>query len=601
MLYMNESLEALIKLMAERKTDIYIVPTADYHGSEYVGEYFQIREYLTGFSGSAGTLVVVKEEAYLFTDGRYHLQAERELNGSGIILMKSGLPGVPSVADFVVDCAQSGSVIGFDGRCISAKFYDSLVDKSEKAGKRLTFVTDEDLASRVWTSRPELKSRNVYELRIKNAGSTREEKIAALCSELRSRNIEYFVVTALDETAWLLNIRGADVLCNPVLLSFLVVSASSERVTIYLNRSNEYNVSFFTDLEINTRDYDDIYSVLSEQLEGRSVLIDNRTANCRIKESLKKSVLTEDISPIYLKKAVKNAAECSGERIAHIKDGVAMVRFLYWLKKSVGREKITEISAAEKLLALRREQEGFLDESFPAIMAYADNAAIIHYQANQDTNRELKNKGLILMDTGAHYDTGTTDITRTVALGPLSDEEKKAFTVVLAAHLRLINAVFLEGTGGRELDMLARSVLWRHGLEYRHGTGHGVGHILNVHEGPNTISIYRSVNNRELDIIREGMVTSCEPGYYKDGEYGIRHENLTLCKRGVENEYGQFLYFENLTMVPFDIEAVDKKYLSSEDIKYLNDYHRTVYERISPYLEGDELEFLKSCTREILP
>lgn len=595
---MNASLENLIKLMKERQIDVVIVPTSDYHGSEYVGSHFQAREHLTGFTGSAGTLVVVGEEAYLFTDGRYHLQAERELEGSQIILMKSGLEGVPSVLDFVVDKINDGGRIAFDGRCISASFYDTLVDKTKKAQKNVSFSLDEDLVSVVWSSRPKLESKTVTALRVKNAGLSREEKIAMLCEELRGKNIEYFVVTALDEIAWLLNIRGGDVQCNPVLVSYLLVSAYEDKITIYLNKSNDENVAFFSELEYVVKDYDEIYKNLSDQLENRSVLIDNRTANCLIKDSLKRAKLTEANSPIYLKKAIKNSAECAGERSAHIRDGVAMVKFLYWLRTNLSGGGISEISAGEKLLEFRKDQEGFLDESFPPIIAYKDNAAIIHYQASEETNRTLMESGLLLMDTGAHYDVGSTDITRTVALGETSPEEKKAFTLVLAAHLRLINARFLEGTGGKSLDMLAREVLWKHGLDYRHGTGHGVGHILNVHEGPNNISIYR-VKNLELDAFKEGMITSCEPGYYEAGAFGIRHENLMLCKKANANEYGQFMYFENLTMVPFDTSAIDKSYLSSEDVENLNAYHKMVYERISPYLEGEELKYLEECTREI--
>lgn len=582
-------IKELKEIIAGQGLAAYIVPTSDFHGSEYVGEHFQARKYLTGFTGSAGTLVIVGENAYLFTDGRYHLQAEAELNGSDIILMKSGLEGVPSVSDFLAESLNDGDVIGFDGRVVSISLAEKILGAGEKKGKHLSFSAGEDLVDSVWPNRPEIASKDITMLSYKATGATCEEKIEEVAGELAKKSIDYFVVTALDEIAWLLNIRGRDVECNPVMLGYLVLGVEDRSVTVFIDKGNQENVSKLSEMGLVVRGYGEVYDYIKEKLSG-NVFIDNRTANYRIRECLAGANIVTGNSPIYLAKAVKNQAELSGEVVAHLRDGVAMVKFLHWLSKEEDKASVSEISAAEKLLEFRQAQEGFIEESFEPIIAYKDHGAIIHYSATSESNRPLGNEGLLLMDTGAHYDVGTTDITRTIALGPVSEEEKKAYTLVLASHLRLLNAQFIAGTGGSALDLIAREPLWKHGMDYLHGTGHGIGHILNVHEGPNTIS-FRKLD-KSLDEIKPGMITSCEPGYYKDGEYGIRHESLMVARLGEKNKYGQFLYHEPLTMVPFDVSVIDWDYLSNEDVENLKKYHRMVYERISPFLAGEELEWL---------
>lgn len=586
-----KQIDELRGLMNERGIFAYIVPTDDFHGSEYVGEHFKLREYLSGFTGSAGTLVVTLDGAALWTDGRYFIQAERELSGSGIELMRGGEPQTPTIERFLLDKMPDNSTLGFDGRVIKAAFAMRLVKALQS--KNISLKTDEDLGGMVWTDRPPLSREPVFELSENVCGRSRGEKLTLIREKMKAENADCLAVSALDEIAWTLNLRGNDVAYNPVFLSFMLVY--TDRVELFAERS------IFTDElaeklrgdGVEILPYDGIYDAL-KSLSG-AVYTDLRSINYRMKSSLENARIISKPSPVSIMKAVKDPAEIDAEISAHIKDGVAVTRFMYRLKHSIGKEKITEISAAEMLEEFRKMGGGYLGQSFEPIMAYGEHGAIVHYSATEETNAVLEPRGLLLSDTGGHYLDGTTDITRTYVLGELSDEEKRAFTLVLAAHLELLGAVFPKGVRGSTLDGIARQSLWRNGLDFNHGTGHGVGFLLNVHEGPQRIS-WRTANDAPFEA---GMITSDEPGLYFEGKFGIRHESLLLCQNADWLPNDGFLCFEPLTCVPFDVDGINKKYLSPAQISYLNEYHKWVYETLSPLLPKEEAEWLNEITKPI--
>jgi len=586
-----EQINKLRGLMSARGIFAYIVPTDDFHGSEYVGAHFKLREYLSGFTGSAGTLVITLDEAALWTDGRYFIQAERELSGSGIELMRMGEPNTPTIEKFLREKMPDGSALGFDGRVVEAAFAERL--ERSLNGKSITLKTDEDLGGMVWDDRPPLSKQPVRELSEKLCGMSRREKLTRIREKMQAENAECLVVSALDEIAWTLNLRGNDVDYNPVFLSFMIVFA--DRVELFAERS-VFNDDIIQDLRgdgVEILPYENIYDALGT-LNG-AVWTDLKAVNYRMKLSLSGAKIISKPSPIAVMKAVKNPAEISAEKNAHIKDGVAVTRFMYWLKQAVGHERITEISAAEKLEEFRRMGEDYLGQSFEPIMAFGEHGAIVHYSATEETNAELCPRGLLLSDTGGHYLDGTTDITRTFVLGELSDEEKRAFTLVLAAHLDLLGAIFPKGVRGSTLDGIARRCLWRYGLDYNHGTGHGVGFLLNVHEGPQGIS-WRGKDGVPLE---SGMITSDEPGLYFEGKFGIRHESLVLCHEADWLDNGGFLCFEALTCVPFDSAGIDKKYLTDTQITYFNEYQKWVCETLSPCLPKEEADWLGELTKPI--
>lgn len=585
-----KQIDELRGLMSERGIYAYIVPTDDFHGSEYVGAHFKVREYLSGFTGSAGTLVVTLDEAALWTDGRYFIQAERELSGGGIELMRMGEPQTPTIERFLLDKMPENSSLGFDGRVISAAFAMRLGKALQP--KNITLKTDEDLGGEVWENRPPLSRQPVFELSESVCGKSRREKLTLIREKMKAENADCLAISALDEIAWTLNLRGGDIEYNPVFLAFMLVF--EDRAELFAERS-----IFGDDIVQNLRNdgveilpYDEIYSVLNS-LSG-AVWADLRAINHRMKSSLENARIVSKPSPIVIMKAMKNSAEIAAEISAHIKDGVAVTRFMYWLKHTIDHEKITEISAAEKLEEFRKMGEGYLGQSFEPIMAYGRHGAIVHYSATEETDSELQPRGLLLSDTGGHYLDGTTDITRTFVLGELTDEEKRTFTLVLAAHLDLLGAVFPKGVRGSALDGIARQSLWQHGLDFNHGTGHGVGFLLNVHEGPQRIS-WRAFNDAPLEA---GMITSDEPGLYFEGKFGIRHESLVLC-REAEWLNGGYLCFEPLTCVPFDTAGIDKKLLTDAQITYFNKYQSWVYETLSPLLSKEETELLAEITKPI--
>ena len=584
--------------MKKKNIDFYIVCTDDFHGSEYVGDYFKAREYLSGFTGSSGTLIIGQKEVLLWTDGRYFLQADEQLKGSEIQLMKMGMEGVDTISEYLKKNVPHGGCVGYDGRCVTIAFAKEIQNSLKE--KEVIFQSEWDLVEEVWTNRPALSAKPVWELDCSITGHSRDNDLQKVREQMKDIGADFFVLTSLDDIAWLLGLRGNDILCNPVFLSYLLIG--EKEACLYVN-SKIISRSIAEKLakdNITIKEYNAIYEDLKELSVSDTILIDETHANERIRQSIPKEMKRiNQISPVTLMKAIKTKEECEHMRIAHLKDGVAVTKFMYWLKNNVGKQEITEISSAKKLEEYRKLQEGYLQPSFDPIIAYAEHGAIVHYSATKESDKELKSKGLCLADTGGQYMDGTTDITRTFALGELTEEEKRAYTLVLMGHINLASAHFMYGTRGVNLDYIARKPLWEHGLDYNHGTGHGVGFLLNVHEAPNAFR-YKLLPQMQYNaVMEEGMITSNEPGVYIEDKFGVRLENLILCKKAQKTEYGQFMEFETLTLVPFDLDAVDVSLLSKEQRDWLNKYHERVRNILSEYLDLDERVWLEKATRAI--
>lgn len=587
-----ERLTALRQVMAQQGIDVYYVPTNDFHGSEYVDDYFKCREYLSGFTGSAGTLVVLQTEAGLWTDGRYFLQAERELAGSGITLYRMREEGVPTVLEFLEQKLMQGQILGFDGRVVDAVYAKKMADVAASRGASI--VSSVDLAGQVWQDRPSLSMEPVFSLNIKYAGVDRAEKIHQVCEWMKEKKADMLVLTSLDDIAWLLNIRGGDIQCNPVVMAYLIVTPLER---ILFARKAAFGERLKQELAVagvSLREYDQIYDYMARILPGTTVCMDLRVVNYSLLRAVPADVkLLDEVNPTQKMKAVKNPVEVANERQAHIKDGVAMVRFIYWLKQNVDKMPMTEIRVAQVLEQYRDAMGNYMGPSFEPIAGYGPHGAIVHYSATPETDVSIHAEGFLLLDTGGHYLEGTTDITRTIFLGQkATPEQKKYYTAVLRGNLRLAAAKFKYGCTGVSLDYLAREPLWELGCDYNHGTGHGVGYLLNVHEGPNAFR-YQIVDRPEENVVlEEGMITSDEPGIYLPGKFGIRLENMIVCVKKEKTEYGQFMGFEPLTLVPFEREAIEPARMSPREKQLLNQYHELVYQKISPYLNRNEAEWL---------
>jgi len=593
----EEKLEKLRNEMIKRNISAWIIPSEDFHGSEYVGDYFKARAYLSGFTGSAGTLVVTLEKAALWTDGRYFLQAAQQLNGTTIELMKTGEPQVPTIPKWLADECPINGTIGFDGRTISAVFFDELMTALE--AKNISFLGNEDLIDIIWKDRPSMSKKPVWALPAGVTGLTRTEKLQKVREEMWCNNCEMLILSSLEETAWLLNLRGNDVAYTPVFLSYMIITPEEAKVFAYKEVFSDTISAELGRDGILLAPYDSFIDTLRQQSEGRTVWADKKkTSYCVIDALSSAHYLKTDATPVDMLKAIKTPEEQDGMIAAHIRDGAAVTHFMYWLKKNIGTYTISEISAAEKLLEFRKMQPDFLDESFSPIMGYGDHGAIIHYSATPESNVPLQAKGLFLCDTGAHFRMGTTDITRTLVLGPVSEEEKKCFTLVLKGHLALGFARFKKGCYGASLDYAARLPLWEAGMDYNHGTGHGVGFILSVHEGPQRIH-YGACKDSPARL-KAGMIISNEPGLYLENKFGIRHENLMLCVEDICNEYGQFLKFRPLTMVPIDKDGLDLNLMTESEKEKLNAYHAAVFEAISYDFSGEELNWLREATSPIM-
>jgi Xaa-Pro aminopeptidase len=593
-----ERLTALREEMKRRSIDIYVVPTADFHESEYVGEHFKARKFITGFTGSAGTAVITLKEAGLWTDGRYFVQAEKQLEGSTVTLYRMAEEGVPAVEEFVKDKLPQGGCIGFDGRTVNGAWGEKFAAIAEEKGGSLS--VGEDLIDLIWTDRPELSKAPLFILEEKYSGKSTAEKIKDVRAKMAEEGADVHILTSLCDIAWLLNIRGGDIQSVPVVLSYLVLTRDQCIWFLQEEVVDDTIRTYLKENHIETRPYDDIYTYVPTIPESAVVLMNKSSVNYRICSELNKNIqVINKPNPTELMKAVKNPVEVDNTRLAHIKDGVAVTKFMYWLKTNIGKIPMTEISASDYLEARRREQENFIDLSFTTISAYGANAAMMHYSATPESDTVLKPEGFLLVDSGGHYYEGTTDITRTFVLGPISDEMKQHFTAVCRSNMKLANAKFLYGACGLNLDILARGPLWDMGIDYKCGTGHGVGYILNVHEGPNGFRWKIVPERHDSGVLEEGMITTDEPGVYLEGKYGIRTENELVCHKAEKNEYGQFMEFENITYAPIDLDGIDPEQMSPREKQMLNDYHKKVYEVLSPYMTEEENEWLKKYTRAI--
>lgn len=591
----RERLAKVRELMKEAGIDIYVVVTGDYHISEYAGDFFKEREYITGFTGSAGTAVITQNEAKLFTDGRYFVQAARQIEGTGFELMAVGAPGVMNLIEYCTSVAGKDMVMGFDGRTVPAEMGLELSGLMASKGGSCDF--DFNAIEKIYENRAAFPHSKAFYLEKKYTGAEIEEKLVHIREMMGRKNADVHIMTTLDDICWTFNIRGRDVECNPVIMAFSAITRDKAYIYADRERFNSDIESRFNEAGVDIRPYEQIYDDI-KTFTGR-ILIDRKRINMRIYEGVISNVNAEPVfgdNPAMLLKSVKNETEVSNLRNVHVDDGAAVTKFIFWLKKNVTKGDITEADAASYLDELRSQIDDFIELSFDTISAYNENAAMMHYHADSTNAALLKPEGMLLVDSGGQYLRGTTDITRTIALGPVTDEMRKYFTLTLKGMLNLANARFLKGCTGFNLDILARGPLWDIGMDYRCGTGHGIGYLLNVHESPNGFRWKHNPGHNDLAVIEEGMVTSDEPGVYIEGKFGIRIENELVCVKDCDNEYGTFLKFDTLTMVPIDRELIDVKYLDAVDIARINEYHKRVYEVLSPHMEGDELEMLAAAT-----
>ncbi len=592
----SDRIKLLREEMRERGIDMYIVPTSDFHESEYVGDYFKTRSYLTGFTGSAGTAVVTQEEAGLWTDGRYFIQAQGELSGSSITLYRMGEEGVPTVKEYVKENLREGGCLGFDGRVVNARdgeTYEKIV--KDKQGD---LAVVEDLVGAIWEERPSFPKNPAFVLEEKYAGESVQSKLGRVREKMKEEQADIHILTSLYDIAWLFNVRGEDIAHVPVVMSFAVITLEMCIWFVHPEVLNDEVCRYCEENHISISEYEAVYGYVESIPAEKRVLLNKSIVNYRICSGLK-AELVQAPNPSEWMKAVKNETELANIRHAHIKDGVAFTKFMYWLKNHIGKETITEISAADYLRERRQEQDLFLDVSFDTISAYGANAAMMHYAPTPETDAALRPEGFLLVDSGGHYLDGSTDITRTMALGALSHEQKLYFTTVCRSNLNLAAAKFLYGCRGTNLDILARGPLWELGLDYKCGTGHGIGYVLNVHEGPNAFRWKQSSDPGGDCVLEGGMVTTDEPGVYLEGQYGIRTENELLCRNAEKNEYGQFMEFEIITYAPIDLDAILPEKMTERERGLLNEYHKIVYGKISPFLNDGEREWLREYTREI--
>ncbi len=590
---MRQQLIDLRAVMAKHGVDYCLVPSNDFHGSEYLSSHFKCRSWMSGFTGSAGTLLVGKDWAGLWTDGRYFIQAAQQLQGSGIELMKMGEPGVPTVQEYLEKHLHKGDVLGFDGRMVSARMAANLRKLTEKAGAAI--ACEDDLVGEIWQDRPLLSAKPAFELPADVVGKSRAEKLMDLRAALAKEGADAVVIASLMDVCWLMNLRGADVNCTPVVLSFAAVTA--DKTVLFINDAvlnGEIRINLLND-GVSIQPYEAVYDFVRGLDKGSKVMLNLGVVNSKLEACVPEGVeIIDKVDPTNLPKACKNDKEVENFRIAHVKDGAAVTKFMHWLKKNVGRIDMDEISVAEKLEEFRAAQPGYIGPSFEPIMGYGPHGAIVHYSATEESCAKIEAKSFLLSDTGAHFIEGSTDITRTYALGELTDDEKRFYTLVLKGNLQLGNAQWKAGCTGSNLDYLAREPLWRLEADYNHGTGHGVGYILSVHEGPQSIHWGRSGTPLEV-----GMITSNEPGFYLEGAFGVRLENLTAVKEVVTNGYGRFLRFETLTMVPFDLDAIIPELLGEECRNVLNAYHAKVRKTLAPYMTDEENVWLADATRAI--
>ena len=599
----NVKIGQLRDRMKELGIDAYLVPTADFHESEYVGEFFKCRHFLTGFNGTAGTAVITMNKAGLWTDGRYFVQAEEQLSGSEIKLYRMGEPEFPTLDEFLEEELPVDGCLGFDGRVVNSELGYGLQNLLQE--KNVTINCGHDLVGEIWTSRPAMSCEPIWSLDVKYAGKSTVEKLSDLRDAMKKNKAQIHLMTALDEIAWLFNLRGNDIVNNPVFLSYALITQDEAYLYVQKEAIKEDTkmgkevCMALAEAKVQVKEYAEFLQDVAA-LKNEKILLERKKASFAVCESIDASChIIDEMNPCATMKAVKNATEIENMRKAHLKDGIAVTKFMYWLKHTIGTCDMTEMTAAHKIEELRAEQGNYIEPSFVTIAAYKENAAMCHYHPSDEVCKELKPEGLLLVDSGGQYLEGTTDITRTYALGPLTEKEKEYYTIVAAAMLKVSTMKFLHGCRGINLDYTIREAFWKRGLDFAHGTGHGVGYLSNVHERPNGLRWKVVPERQDSAVIEPGMICSDEPGLYFAGDFGTRTENLILCVEDEKNEYGQFLKFEFLTKAPIDLEALDTRFMDDADIERLNTYHKDVYETISPYMNDEEKEWLKHVTREI--
>ena len=588
----KERIRALRMMLKSEAISAFIIPSTDPHLSEYVASYWKTREWISGFTGSAGTIVILKDKAGLWTDSRYFLQAAQQLEGTDITLYKEMLPETPTIIEFICQNLLPGETVGIDGKMFSANQVEQMKQKLETANVHLKDYGD--LPGKIWNNRPDMPDAPTFIYDLKYAGKSCEEKIASIRTEIQKQGTDGLFISALDEIAWTLNLRGSDVHCNPVIISYLLITQNNITFFVSPQKITEEIKNYLEEQQVSIQPYSETEDYL-RKLNIKSISLNPNQTNYAIYSAINPACrINHCNSPITLLKAIRNEQEIAGIHAAMRRDGIALVRFLKWLEEAVVSEKETELSIDQKLHEYRAAQTLYMGESFDTIAGYREHAAIVHYSATPDTNAILYPKGFLLIDSGAQYLEGTTDITRTIALGKLTEEEKTDYTLILKGHIALAMAVFPAGTRGAQLDVLARMPIWQRRMNFLHGTGHGVGHFLNVHEGPQSIRM-----NENPVTLQLGMLTSNEPGVYKAGSHGIRTENLVLVVPAGEGMFGNYLQFETVTLCPICKKGIIKELLTSEEINWLNQYHQTVYEKLSPSLNKEEQAWLKEATNQL--
>jgi Xaa-Pro aminopeptidase len=586
-------LKLLRELMKKNGIDAFIVSSSDNHLSEYVSDYFKCREWISGFTGSAGTAVITMREAHLWVDGRYHIQAEKQVKGSSFIVEKMGTAGVKKYTEWICDNIRSKKTVGFNGKVMAANDFKEIKSIAEKKNFNIKVV--DDLFEAIWVDRPSFPMEKVFVHTLNFAGKNTVDKLTEVREKMKEYGAAHYLIASLVDIAWLLNLRGNDAPNNPIFLSYLLMDMN--KCTLYIDKSKltKEVMEYLDSSSVSVKQYDQISEDLSKLKKKDVIMFDPSKTNVWLTESIKDNIsiiekrdITTDL------KARKNSIEIENLERCQIKDGTAMVKFVYWLQNNIGKIEITEISASDKLEELRREQEYNLGISFDTIAAFGSNAAMMHYKATPDNNAKLEQRGFFLVDSGGQYLDGTTDITRTFTLGALTDEMREDYTLVLKSHIALNKTIFLYGASGANIDIIARRPLWERGLDYKCGTGHGVGYLLGVHEGPQ--SIRQDYNDVKLE---EGMIITNEPGIYKEGKHGIRIENTMLVKNHMETEFGKFMRFDVISYCPIDLTPVKLEMLTEEEKQWINDYHKMVYNKLNKNLDSKEKEFLAELTKAI--
>ena len=592
----SERIAKLRALMAEKGIDAYVVPTADFHQSEYVGEHFKARKYITGFSGSYGTAVICQDDAGLWTDGRYFFQATNELEGSGVRLMKMFVGDTPSVTEYLADKIPEGGKVGFDGRVLSmdeGKEYEDALSP-----KNISIDYEEDLIDQIWEDRPPLSDKAAFFLEEKYSGESSAHKLERVRKVMKDNGATVHIIASLDDMGWLLNVRGDDIDFFPLLLSYSIVRMDGVDLYVDETKLNDRILEEFKKVNVTLHPYNDIYEDIKKLDASETALIDPMKMNYALYKNIPCKIV-EAANPTILMKAMKNDVELENIKEAHIKDGIAITKFMYWIKTRYDKEDITELSSADKLTSLRAAQEGYIRDSFEPLCAFADHAAMMHYSPSKETDVVLKEGAMFLNDTGGGYYEGSTDITRTFILGSIDQDMKKYFTAVVRAMMNLSRANFLYGCHGYNLDVLVRQPIWDLNIDFQCGSGHGVGYLGNVHEPPTGFRWYIVPSKNEHHQLEEGMVITDEPGIYEDGKFGIRIENEFIVRKGELNKYGQFMHFETITFAPIDLDGIDPEEMTKSEREWLNNYHKDVYEKIGPHLTDEEREWLKEYTRAI--